>query len=241
MVPEKNKLEDYNLPIIDGVYYCLHNYKEIYKKQIKASNLLNLSVYENKAEKSDIKIGPATYFDTKTRTLFQPWGTNLLENEFLKPVFNKNKFVFWVGSIWNDKNNHGNLKQIDILKNAILKNGLKFINVRFIPDWMNKFFVRKSRIAPAISGDFQVEINYLPCRMFKNISYGQLGFSNVKKFKEIFKEYNIDGSIDEMIEKILKLNKDEYKKLVLKQQEIVKNFTYKQAIENIINSFNFFE
>lgn len=73
--------------------------------------------------------------------------------------------------------------------------------------------------------------------MFKNISYGQVGFSNVKKFQDILGDANISGSIEEMTKKVLALKKEEYKSLVLKQQEIVKNYTYKNALENIFRGF----
>jgi hypothetical protein len=239
MVPEKLSLEDYNLPIRDGVYYCLHNYKDIFKKKIPESNLLNLQVYKSdEAEKSDQKLGPVTYFNTKTRTLYQPWGTDLLSEEFRKPVFNKNKFVFWVGSIWNNVLNQGNLKEIGELKSVLKKNKLWFVRLRFIPDWLNVLLIRISRLAPATAGRYQVDVNYLPCRMFKNISYGQLGITNVKKFKDILGESFIDGeTIAELIENALSLSREEYLNKVSAQQEIIKDYTYKNALENIINCF----
>lgn len=241
MVPEKLKFEDYNLPIKEGVYYCLHNYKNIFKEKINKNFLLNLQVYTKEAEKSDVKLGPAMYFDTKSKTLYQPWGTDLLLEEFKKPVFNKNNFVFWVGSIWNDSLNQGNLIEIENLKKILQKNKIKFINVRFVPDFINKFLVRISRIAPAIAGKYQVDVNYLPCRMFKNISYGQLGFSNVKKFNDILGEFNLySDNMEEMINKILSLKKEEYKKIILGQQEIVKNYTYKNSLKNILDIFSIY-
>jgi hypothetical protein len=75
--------------------------------------------------------------------------------------------------------------------------------------------------------------------MFKNISYGQVGFSNVKKFKDILGEYCVEGNIEEMVEKVLKLKEKEYKDLVLMQQSIIKNYTYKNALENILKAFDF--
>jgi len=238
MVKEKNKIEDYKLPIKGGVYYCLHNFKEIFRNKIDKNHLIDLQVYTTeRVTGSDIKLGPATYFNTKTRVLYQPWGTDLLPEEFKKPVFNKNKLVFWIGSVWNNIQNQGNLDEIKRLKISLFKNKIRFIKVRFIPDFLNIFLIRKSRIAPAIAGKYQVDVNYLPCRMFKNISYGQLGFSNVKKFNDILGECSINGTIEEMVEKILKLSEKEYKDLVLKQQLIIKNYTYKNSLENIINSF----
>jgi hypothetical protein len=236
MVPEKIKIEDYNLPIKEGVYYCLHNYKDIFKQNIKKGYLLNLQVYTNEAEKADIKLGPVTYYNSVSRTLYQPWGTNLLSDEFKKPIFRKNKLIFWIGSIWNDKNNAGNINEINQLKMACKKLGLKFIHLRFIPDWLNIFFVRLSRLAPAIEGKQQVDNNYLPCRMFKNISYGQLGITNVKKFKDILGESFVCGeTILELLENASKLNQQEFLDLINKQQLIVKNYIYEQSLKNIID------
>jgi hypothetical protein len=235
MVPEKKVFEDYNLPIIEGTYYCLHNVKEIFYKNIKKKYLLHLEKYQNDFDNLDGNEvwRTAVYFNLKNQTLYQPWGTNLLYYEFKKPVYNTHKFIFWIGSIWDNALRQGNLRKIQEFKKILEKNNLKFIHLRFIPDFFSVFFTRLSRIAPAIVGEWQEEHDYLPCRMFQNISYGQVGFSNVKKFQDIFGEYNISGSIEEMTNKVLNLNKEEYEKLVLNQQEIVKNYTYKDSLENI--------
>lgn len=239
MVKEKITIDDYQLPIIDGVYYCLHNYKDLYKNKINPKYLVNLQFYENLSRESDKKWGPVTFFDSKIQTLYQPWGTNLLYEEFKKPVFNRSKFIFWVGSIWNDHLNRGNIEAVDELKKVLKKVGLKFVHVRFVSETINTFLIRKSRLAPAIAGRHQVKVNYLPCRLFKNISYGQLGITNVKAFKEILGDTFIDGdSMQELIDNALKLSKEEYLTLVKKQQELIKDYTYKNAIENIFRAFD---
>ncbi len=241
MVPEKNTLDDFYLPIRDDVFYCLHNYKELFTNKINPEHLIKLQVYnnENGADQSDVKWGVVNYFDTKTRTLYQPWGTNLSSQEFKKPVFRRNNLVIWVGNVWNDSNNHGNLNEIAELKEVLHKNKLKFIKVKVVPDFIHLFLIRWSRIAPAIGGFQQVKTDYLPCRMFKNISYGQLGITNVKKFKEILGDHFVNGSsIEEIIEKTLSLSKNEYINIVKAQQEIVKKYTYEQAIKNIVKTFS---
>lgn len=239
MVPEKNTFEEYNLPVRDDIFYCLHNFKEIFKEKLNKKNYINLQVYHdvvlhiNNIE----KWGSATYFDNETKTLYQPWGTDLLPEEFKRPVYNKNKFIFWIGSIWNDNLNRGNINEITELKNICKKRGFIFINLRFIPDYLNTFFVRLSRIAPAIAGKFQVEVNYLPCRMFKNISYGQLGITNIRKFHDILGEHFISGeTIEELIDNTLSLSKTEYLAKIKAQQEIIKSYTYKSALENIFRA-----
>jgi hypothetical protein len=188
------------------------------------------------------KWAPVTYFDKNTKTLYQPWGTNLLSKEFKKPVFRKNRLVFWIGSVWNDTLGRGNVEQIKELKLALKKNHLYFIHLRFIPDWLNMFFIRLSRIAPAVAGKFQVDVDYLPCRVFKNISYGQLGITNITKFKDILGEFFIDGSnIEDMIKKSLSLSKSEYIDIIEHQQDIIKEYTYKNAMENIFKVLKQYE
>ncbi len=146
--------------------------------------------------------------------------------------------MFWVGSIWNDKNNHGNLEEIAKLKKVLKEVGIKFIHIRFIPNFMNTLLVRLSRLAPAIGGRRQVEINYLPDRMVKNISYGQLGFSNIKKFNDIFKNCNVyDEDMDIMVRKVLSLNKNEYIDIIKRQQEICKKYTMIEHLNNIFKLF----
>lgn len=238
MIPRKFKFEDYNLPIRNDVKYCLHNYSDVFKEKLNKDNYINLAVYHNEADKSDIKIDEFRYFNTNTKTLYQPWGTDLLFKDFKKPTFNKNRFVFWIGSIWNNEQNQGNVVQIDELKKVLIKNNLKFMQLRFIPDFLNVFFIRRSRIAPAIAGQYQIDINYLPCRMFKNISYGQLGITNVQKFLDILGDkfiINEKQNTETVIQKVLNLTKEEYKKEVLLQQEKIKNYTYKESIENILS------
>lgn len=241
MVPEKFKFEDYNLPTREDIFYCLHNVKDVFKEKLNTNNYINLQVYRDDLlpQENIEKWGPVTCFDQKTKTLYQPWGTDLLPEEFKAPVFNKNSVVFWIGSIWNDKNNQGNTETISELKEALKKSGLKFKHLRFIPDILNRFFIRRSRIAPAIAGKYQVEVNYLPCRMFKNISYGQLGITNVKKFKDILGDSFVEGNtIEKLVKNALNLSKEEYITKTKAQQEIIKNYTYKNTLENILKAFN---
>lgn len=237
MVSEKTKPEHYYLPIRDDVFYCLHNYKyNLFTHKLNKNRYINLQFFSDEytfSEKADYW-GPVTIFDIETQTLYQPWGTDLLKEEFKKPVFNRNKFVFWIGSIWNDSLNRGNLEAISELQIALEKNKLKFIRLRFIPDFLNIFFIRLARLAPAIAGRHQVKVNYLPCRTFKNISYGQIGITNVPKFKELLGKYAISGdTIEELIESALALDEESYKKLVIEQQNIVSRHTYKESIANI--------
>lgn len=41
-------------------------------------------------------------------------------------------------------------------------------------------------MAPAIQGEWQCRQGYIPCRIFKNISYGQFGITNSKTVFDLF-------------------------------------------------------
>lgn len=237
MVPEKKSLADYHVPIRDDVFYVPHAENDFFLEKLRPEQYVHLKFYQNDSERFP-KIYEAVHWDETTRTIYQPWGTDLLPEEFKKPTFNKHTFMFWVGSIWNDKNNHGNTTEIEKLKSALKGFGIRFIHVRFVPNFVNALLIRLSRIAPAIAGRFQTEISYLPDRMVKNISYGQLGFSNVRKFNDIFKDCHIyDEDTEVMIEKVLRLSKEEYIELVKRQQEICKNYTTLSHLNNIVGKF----
>jgi hypothetical protein len=233
-----------HLPIVKGAYYCLHNFDygidRPYHQEIPATHNIRLQVYTDDAKQSDQQWNVVTYFDTKTRTLYQPWGTNLLPDQFMEPVFSRLPIVFWVGSIWNDEGNQGNLNEIAELKRVLRKHWILFKNLINVSDETNVKMVRLSRIAPAIGGGIQVRTNLCPCRMFKNISYGQLGISNIAKFNEILGDAAVyGGSTEATVAKALRLKSDEYKSLIRRQQTIIaQDHTYVSKIAKILRAFD---
>src|ERR1051326_423575 len=202
-------------PLRAGAYYCFHQFNHCGyqgtdrpdRHQIDRKYALNLEVFLDKAVSSSDRWDVVTYFDKPSKTLHQPWGTNLTEDEFLPPANSRSPFVFWVGAIWNNDLNQGNLPEIAELRKVLGARYLRFVHLKFIPNWANISAVRHSRVAPAIAGQWQVENNYLPCRMFKNISYGQLGISNVPKFAELYYGCHVAGaSIAELLDNALSLS-----------------------------------
>jgi hypothetical protein len=227
-----------HLPIVADAYYCLHNFEGSFHERIASNHNIRLQVYTNGASLLAEKWDTATFFHRPTRTLFQPWGTDLFAEEFEKPTFRRWPFVFWIGTVWDNSLHQGNRREINRLKAALKPHGLRFVALRHIPDRINVFAVRHSRIAPAIGGQWQVENGYLPCRMFKNISYGQLGMSNISEFHEILGDSGLLGNdIGDLVEKALALSESEYKQRVLEQQAHIVNHTYVNKLLNISRAF----
>jgi len=229
-----------HLPYKKDVFYCLHNIENEMKNN---HLLLNLQVHHNRIDipKEKMEVWEqVTFFSKEKKTLFQSWGTDLLPTEFYKPVFSgSSKEVFWIGSIWNNKYDQGNLNEMDELKSAIEKNKLAFVHTEKVSVKKNIELVRKSRIAPAISGKFQVDVDYLPCRVYKNISYGQPAITNVARFQELFGASGIKGkTISELISNALSLSEKEYLKIAEQQQiYIANNHTYLNKLVNIFSGF----
>lgn len=53
--------------------------------------------------------------------------------------------------------------------------------------------IQKSWFAPAFQSDHQVKHRYLPCRLFKNISYGKMGMTNNPAMVELLGKYLKEG------------------------------------------------
>lgn len=232
-------------PFRQGAYYCFHGFDHsgydggdrMARHEVDRKFCLNLEVFLNRAEASSDKWDSVTYFDKPSKTLHQPWGTSLMAEEFYAPKFSSSSFIFWVGAIWNNELNQGNRASILELKQVLKQHSLRFIHLKFVPDFVGISAVRLSRLAPAIAGQWQVDNNYLPCRMFKNISYGRLGFSNVPKFAELYKDCTLPGnSITELVNNALSLNKSQVLELTAAQQVVTQQHTYVQKLGNIFRA-----
>ena len=118
------------------------------------------------------------------------WGTDLLPHEIQanKPlrVFNRDsRVVTYVGSC-GDQTREG-------FKAACQENGIKFTEIGGFGHGGEKpsisenvRLIQRSYMAPAIVHEIQLESGYIPCRIFKNISYGQFGMTNSPHVNAIF-------------------------------------------------------
>lgn len=221
---------------VPEVDYVLHNFAPSHPvwDGLEESRALRLQVYTCDAERYGDSWGPARRYDRAGRILFQPWGTDLLASEFHAPIFSgHSREVPFVGSIWDD-DGMGNVHAIKELKKILFAHRLVFRHYVHIGDEENIVAVRAGRLAPAIAGAWQVEQDYMPCRVFKNVSYGALALTNVPKFRELFNGcFAGRGSISQIVTDALALPENEYLELVRAQQEIVAQYTYKESLESI--------
>jgi hypothetical protein len=221
---------------VEGVFYVLHNFGPAAPiwDGLPEENALRLQVYTNACERWGVEWAPARRYDREGRILFQPWGSDLSADELKEPVFNpRSTEIPFVGSIW-DGNGQGNIHAISELQQITDAHRLVFRHYQHISDVENVSVVRAARLAPAITGAWQVEQDYLPCRCFKNVAYGTLALTNVPKFRELFKDcFTSWGSISQIVTDALSLPEHRYLELVRAQQEVVARYTYKESLEAI--------
>ena len=224
-----------NISARPEVDYVLHNFNGDHPLcvALEPERLLRLQVWTNDAVGEEW--APYRRYSREGRILFQPWGTDLLAEEFMEPIFNATSSdVTFVGAIWSDQyqgTELGNEQVIGELRSAIAARGLTFRTLTHITDEQNVAAVRSARLAPAFAGGWQVSHNYMPCRVFKNVSYGVAAITNIPAFHDLFGSWNIKG--DNMVETMnnaLSLRSSDYVHLVTEQQRIVAHYTYRESI-----------
>lgn len=224
-----------------AAYFCLHNFPPEFHAEFPFHRQLRLQVYTRSCLPGSEQLAPAVRFRASDRTLFQPWGTDLLPWNFYPPVTAfRLPVVFWIGSIWNNVQNQGNLNEIAELKRILLERRVLFAPLKNIPTRLAIPLIRASRIAPAIAGAWQVSQDYLPCRLFKNVSYGHVGITNVSGFREIFgDDHNVvDTTIAACVARGIDLAPADYADLCRAQQAHLTPYTYLAALQRIATTFD---
>ena len=94
--------------------------------------------------------------------------------------------------------------------------------------------IQESILAPAFQEKWQVDNGYIPCRIFKNISYGKMGITNNSFVNELFNNKLIYGeNIHETLDlALVNNNKD---KLISLMEEVRDRHTYVNRINLILH------
>ncbi|MGK7871397.1 hypothetical protein [Falsiroseomonas sp. E2-1-a20] len=148
------------------------------------------------------------YASDALRTVVTTWGTDLLPDQVkaqsakLEAVLEarrSNRMAVFVGSVWTR-----NIGEMALFSDAAKLAGLSAhivggwidaefaqrfgasakIETRSVTDDENRDLVAGSLLAPAIQGAGQLN-SYVPCRIFKNISYGAFGLTNNPLVRDI--------------------------------------------------------
>ena len=239
---------DKKIPLNKDCYYLLHNcdsnkYCEIPKKN---KLILQVFTYDAPNKYNAIPVENNKYCYYSNSMLYMPWASDLLPDEINQNIamvennqFKTKNIINFVGMViepWNlvrtfCENNNLEFKQ---------SGGFSKTNVDFTE---NMKLIQESIVAPAVQCKWQLENGYIPCRIFKNISYGKMGITNNIEVYKLFDEKILyDSDITNLLIKGLKFENenDEYKKnKIIPMMEYVRdNHTYLNRIKIIFWAFD---
>jgi len=198
---------DQHVPVRDDLHYVLHNcdrakYESV---QDKCVWLGVLAAYNGSIENME-HIEPWAHWDAGSRTLFQPWGTNLLPHEINLDWVDlpRRPLIHFVGTVvstgmsnnWNEVEAFARSAErcaVQFHVHGGYSGGGKRGPIHKHAEWPSekhhRLLVQESYVAPTIQGKFQVENGYIPCRPFKNISYGHVLVANSAAVRDFFYPY----------------------------------------------------
>jgi len=136
------------------------------------------------------KIRDFCFWDKKNNAIYQPWATDLLPHEIdvENPIrFNPNiPTVYYIGST-----NHDNiLPKFQMFAQCCQQNGKNIkVGQGNISFEENKKLIQNSYISVDIRGNWHQQCGYIPCRIWKNISYGKFTGTNSPHIGNILKGY----------------------------------------------------
>jgi hypothetical protein len=193
---------DQRIPLNNTSFYILHHcnrdkYINSGCKIINLCNYLNdckLNLSPNYDTEGVEKISYYSYYDKLNSALYQPWGTELFPDEIGNNIINideSKQNVNYIGSIWSENQNY-----IQPFANSCFNNGKKFQNFRSLSDEDSRKLVVDSYISPDIRGQHHINVGYIPCRIFKNISYGCIPATNSEFVRDFLGDNTLPYSSD---------------------------------------------
>ena len=140
-----------------------------------------------------VKLAPYIYFNELQNSVAMPWATDLLpieiDENFQELEKKKEKRAIFFGTIGKGGFGANHLELTRFMEEAQSKG----YSIKTNDPWAKPMepkeyetLTKESALAPAIQGKWQVEVGYIPCRIFKNISYGNLGITNSEAVYELF-------------------------------------------------------
>lgn len=250
------------LPILNHAHYILHYNQLNFVTKEKVTKYNNL-LLSNKAMKyiefrycdtNKESINNTIFFYDKINNSFHmPWATNLLPYEIdvkidsiksLNKLPHTSKNSYFCGSIWTLNEN-----KINEWKELCVKYNINPEFTKEKNEIIHQEKIRTAYIAPTIQGSSHI-INekkfYIPCRIFKNISYGNIGVTNNLGVYNLFKDFLIiyDDDLEKLIIKYINYidsldNPDNFKKykedMIKIMNHVKENHTYLSRLDAILN------
>jgi hypothetical protein len=176
------------IPVRDDCFYAVHNIEEKAQTLLAGKAVLDYGVFTSETGRSGIELAKDTY-QNGTTVVFR-WGTDLLPHEIQanKPckVFNQDSRVInYVGTNAGEYRINISRFAQAAWEGGILLRPIGGLSGEPVSIEENVRLIKESYMAPALCIPWQLGAGMIPCRVFKNISYGQFPITNslvVKNF-----------------------------------------------------------
>lgn len=243
------------LPIEATATYILHNadgrkYHEAGCK-IMFMQVYTKDLYNNNAPENLTKIHEYSIFakGEGANCLYMPWATDLLPHEIkLDNATNASKHDYpsarcvWIGSYGGNVNDpFQNGSELLPYFNACQANGIEVYRTdpwaKPITFEENMQLIRTAYLAPAINGKWQKDQHYVPCRAFKNVSYGHFCITNNAFLHQIFGDAVVyDDDTKVLFEKSIaaKQQPDAIDAIKWMMQKVASEHTFINRIEDLL-------
>lgn len=233
---------DDNIPLRKDCKYILHHCNKEKYKDYDHINLCNyvfdctLGKSHNYQNDTVEKINYFTYFDRKNKALYQPWATTLPAEQFdeFVPLDHSIAEIFYVGTVWSE-----NIQEMTKFNIGCVKNNKKLIICKTRSEEESRVFVKKSSVAPDVRLAHHVNVGYIPCRIFKNISYGKIPATNSKYVRDFFGKDLLPFANDP--EDLVSINLDFYNSSKAKEvfsllsNEVKEHHTFKTRANHLLS------
>ncbi len=162
------------------------------------------------------------------------WATDLLPEEIaFTPHRDDSRDVVFVGSVWSY-----NRDEVKRFRRVLRSHGLKWKARQNVDQEEHMRLIKEARFAPSLQGEWQVDHGYIPCRLFKNISYSQLAISNNPSVGKLFGEDQAvcDRDLEQLVAKMLETERDgTIDEMIRSAQETVRSrHTYLNRIARLL-------
>jgi hypothetical protein len=238
-----------HLPIDKSSKYFIHNMKDGFYSQSKFDydNVYNVLVYHEKYNWNDgVKnIDDYSWYHPETKTAVIMWGTDLLPDEIDSQeqiLYDDTKdTVNYVGSLSGD--------YIEKITSVVTSNGKQFVNyggysgVRsrenngFMGDDENIILTKKSYLNFDLRPSQHLDNGYIPCRIFKTLSYGCWTGTNSIKINKFFDgRITTNEDLNNLYSETEETSKNATKEVLKDNQEFIKeNHTYLNRINSLLS------
>lgn len=203
---------DKYIPINNNAFYMLHNNSGIQFKDIPYNHKLGIQVFTNSVFTSNmipVKGQPFQYYRDGENHIYMTWATDLLPHEIDDNIHlvkedrlpnSTNQWATFLGSA-TKCDTFGNSDELDRFSKGMTQLGseLKIYGATKIKQDESITIVQSSYMAPSLVGKWQKQVGYIPCRIFKTISYGHIGVTNSKETFDIIKGLGVYNSDEEQL------------------------------------------